>query len=267
LLGKKEEKIAMDIRFLGAHNIESKNMRPVSLLVDNVLAIDAGGLASSLAFSEQLAIKALLVTHHHYDHIKDIPMLGMTFYVNKTQLHIYSIQSVLEVLEYLFKYPGNLYPNFLERPIGNPTFKFTTIVPLKPSTVEEYHILPVPMKHSVPVVGYQITSPEGKSLFYTGDTGHGLSDCWQQISPDILVIEVTAANEFIETAREAKHLTPSLLKEELVSFHNIKGYLPKIITVHMFPQDQGKIEVELKKVAIELNTTIIPGYEGMEIAL
>jgi hypothetical protein len=123
------------------------------------------------------------------------------------------------------------------------------------------------MKHSVPAVGYQITSPEGKNLFYTGDTGSGLGDCWQQISPDVLAIEVTAANEFIKTAREAKHLTPSLLKEELVSFQNIKGYLPKIITVHMFPQDQSKIEIELKQVATELNATIIPGYEDMQITL
>ena len=257
----------MNIRFLGAHNIESKDVRQMSLLIDDILAIDAGGLVSSLTFSEQMAMKALLVTHHHYDHIKDIPMLGMTFYVNNAQLHIYSLQSVLEALEYLFKYPGNLYFNSLERPVGNPTFRFTTIASLKPFIVEGYHILPVPMKHSVPAVGYQITSPEGKNLFYTGDTGSGLGDCWQQISPDVLAIEVTAANEFIKTAREAKHLTPSLLKEELVSFQNIKGYLPKIITVHMFPQDQSKIEIELKQVATELNATIIPGYEDMQITL
>ena len=62
----------MNIRFLGAHNSESKDVRPACLLIDNILAIDAGGLTSSLTFSEQLAIEALLVTHHHYDHIKDI---------------------------------------------------------------------------------------------------------------------------------------------------------------------------------------------------
>jgi hypothetical protein len=116
-------------------------------------------------------------------------------------------------------------------------------------------------------MGYQITSSAGKSLFYTGDTGSGLADRWQHISPEVLVIEVTAANEFIKTAIEAKHLTPSLLKKELASFQNIKGYLPKIITVHMFPQDQRKIEVELKQVATELNATIIPGYEDMQITL
>jgi len=128
----------------------------------------------------------------------------MSFYVNNAQLHIYSLQSVLEALEYLFKYPGNLYFNSLQRPAGNPTFRFTTIAPLKPFIVDGYHILPVPVKHSVPTMGYQITSSAGKSLFYTGDTGSGLADRWQHISPEVLVIEVTAANEFIKTAIEAK---------------------------------------------------------------
>ena len=81
----------MNIQFLGAHNSESKDTRPACILIDNFLAIDAGGLVSGLTFSEQLAIEALLITHHHYDHIKDIPMLGMNFYVKKTNINIYSL--------------------------------------------------------------------------------------------------------------------------------------------------------------------------------
>jgi ribonuclease BN (tRNA processing enzyme) len=38
--------------------------------VDDVLALDAGGLTSSLALSEQLGLKAVLITHRHYDHVK-----------------------------------------------------------------------------------------------------------------------------------------------------------------------------------------------------
>ena len=194
-------------------------------------------------------------------------MLGMNFYINNAQLPIYSIQSVYEALYYLFKYPGKLYLDFLKSPSDNPTLKFIPVVPLKPFTIEGYNILAVPMKYSVPTVGYQITSPKGEILFYTGDTGSGLDNCWQQISPDLIIIEVTSADEFTETARKAKHLTPGLLKEELLSFQKIKGYLPKIITVHMFPQNQGKIEIELIQIAAELNATIMAGYEDMRINL
>jgi len=106
-------------------------------------------------------------------------------------------------------------------------------------------------------------------LFYSGDTGKGLEDIWRYISPDLLVIEVTAADGFLKSATETNHLTPGLLKDELTSFRKIKGYLPKIITVHMFPQSPEKelIEDELKQVAVELNADIIPGYEGMQITL
>lgn len=259
----------MNIRFLGAHNSESKNTRAVSLLIDEKLALDAGGLTSGLSFQEQLAVKALLVTHHHYDHIKDIPMMGMTFHVNNTQLNLYSIQSVREALTYIFRYPGKFYTNFLEHPPENPTIKFTTIEPLKQVSIEGFDILAVPMKHSVPSVGYQITSSTGECFFYSGDTGAGLEECWQHISPTLLVIEVTAANGYVNSAREVSHLTPVLLEGEMAAFRKIKGYLPQIITVHMFPHspEKERIEAELKQVAGKLNASITLAYEGMQVML
>ena len=259
----------MNIRLLGAHNSESKDVRPACVLIDNILAIDAGGLISGLTFSEQLAIEALLVTHHHYDHIKDIPMMGLTFHINKRKINLYSIPSVYEALVYIFEYPGKFYTNSLTNPLEDPTIHFTVVEPLKSFSIKGYKILPVPMKHSVPSVGYQITSPEGKNLFFSGDTGNGLADVWQHVSPDLLIVEVTAADGFLKSAREARHLTPTLLKEELTSFRKIKGYLPKVITVHMFPQSAEKelIAEELAGIAVELNATIIPGYEGMQITL
>ena len=259
----------MNIRFLGAHNSESKDVRPACVLIDNFLAIDAGGLVSGLTFSEQLAIEALLITHHHYDHIKDIPMLGMNFYVKKERINIYSIPSVHEALAYLFEYPGKFYTNFLTHPQENPTINFTPIEPLQAFFIKQYQILAVPMKHSVPSVGYQITTPQGKKLFYSGDTGHGLEAVWTRISPDLLIIEVTLPDGLLKSDKESYHLTPGLLKEELISFRNIKGYLPKVITVHMSPQspDREMIDAGLKQVALELSADITPGYEGLQITL
>jgi ribonuclease BN (tRNA processing enzyme) len=125
------------------------------------------------------------------------------------------------------------------------------------------------MKHSVPSVGYQITTPQGKKLFYSGDTGSGLAEVWQHISPDLMVIEVTAADGFLKSAKETSHLTPGLLKQELLSFRKLKGYLPKVVTVHMFPQTPEKelIEAELKAVAVELEADITAGFEGMQVTL
>ncbi len=49
----------MDIQVLGAHNCEAKDFRCVSLLIDDILAIDAGSLAPSLPFSAQKKLKAI----------------------------------------------------------------------------------------------------------------------------------------------------------------------------------------------------------------
>ena len=259
----------MNVRFLGAHNIESKDVSPSCILIDDIIAIDAGGLASNMTIDEQLAIKALFVTHHHYDHIKDIPMLAMTFYISKAQLRLYSIRPVYEILQYMFNYPGKFYVDFFNNPLEKPALQFIEIEPLEPYFIEGYNIVAIPVQHSIPSVGYQITAPLGKKLFYTGDTGIGLQECWQHISPDLLVIEVTASNTYNDAARESNHLTPALLKDELLSFRKINGYLPKIVTVHMFPQspESEQIIAGLREVATELDTRIIPGYEGLEITL
>ena len=256
----------MLIRVLGAHNCESRNSRLVSLLIDDVLALDAGSLTSSLSFRAQLKLKAVLLTHHHYDHIRDIPALAMNFYLAGNTINIYSISPVYEALSSNF-FNGKLYPDFLERPTENPAVKFTEIKPLQAEQIEGYRILAVPVNHSVTAVGYQVTSPEDGVLFYTGDTGPGLAECWEKVSPQLLIIEVTASNRFSQFGRESGHLTPDLLRQELISFREIKGYLPRVVTVHMNPGLEEEITTEIAVLARELNNSISLGYEGMELNL
>jgi ribonuclease BN (tRNA processing enzyme) len=81
----------MKIRFLGAHNCETKDTRMVSLLVDDILAIDAGGLTASLSLTAQYRIEAVLLTHQHYDHVRDIPTLAMNLFLAGASTTIYSI--------------------------------------------------------------------------------------------------------------------------------------------------------------------------------
>ncbi|MDP3880239.1 MAG: MBL fold metallo-hydrolase [Dehalococcoidales bacterium] len=256
----------MKIRILGAHNCESQNTRLLSLLVDDILVLDAGGLTSSLSFAEQQKVEAVLLTHHHYDHVRDIPALAMNSYLSGATFRIYAPPSVHDALTTRLL-DGKFYPNFLERPPENPTVKFTVVEPLKPEQVEGYSILPVPLNHSVPAVGYQVTASDGKAIFYSGDTGPDMADCWRQVSPQLLIIEVTASNRFTSFGRESKHLTPDLLKEELGVFLELKGYLPRVVTVHMSPGLEDESRAEIATVAEELAITISPAYEGMEISV
>ena len=257
----------MNIQVLGAHNCESQNSRLVSLLVDDALAIDAGALTSSLSFPAQQKLKAILVTHRHYDHIRDIPAIAFNLFLQGATVNIYSIPTVYEALTtHLLN--GSIYSKLLELPQGNPTVKFTIIEPGKAEQIEGYSILAVPVNHSTtPSVGYQITSPDGKIVFYTGDTGPGLADCWRYVSPQLLIIEVTASNRYEEFARETGHLTPGLLKQELTIFREVKGYLPLVVLVHMNPELEPEIEAEIAVVAEALNNSIDLAYEGMQIHL
>ena len=256
----------MNIQLLGAHNCESRNSKLICLLIDGIIAIDAGGLTSSLSFSAQQKLKAILLTHQHYDHIKDLPAIGMNFYLSGTTINVYATQPVYDVLTaHLLN--DKLYPNFLKQPQGNPTIKFTIMEPHKLEPIEGYSIMATKVNHSVPTVGYQVTSPEGKVVFYTGDTGPGLADCWQHVSPQLLIAEVTASNRYEEFAKEAGHLTPSLLKQELISFRELKGYLPQVVVVHMSPGLEKEIEVEIAAVNEALDNPITLGYEGMQLHL
>ena len=256
----------MNIKFLGVHNCESQSTKLVSLLIDDILALDAGGLTSSLTLAEQLKLKAIFITHQHYDHIRDIPLIAMNLFLNKSIIDVYSILPVREAIANCLL-NDNLYPRFLEQPEGKAVIKFHVIEPYQIIQIKGYSILAVPVAHSVPAVGYQITSADGKKLFYTGDTGPGLAHLWEYVSPQLMVIEVTASNKFLEFGREKGHLTPSLLREELLSFQKIKGYLPEVITVHMNPNLEAEIGAELAVVAKDLGSSITLAYEGGQLYL
>ncbi len=256
----------INITILGAHNCESKDSKLVSILIDDVLAIDAGALASSLSFAEQQKLKAILLTHQHYDHIRDIPAMGMNALLQHTTINIHSTQAVHDALAaHLLN--DEIYPEFFEKPAENPIIKFTEIGPGSTWQIDGYRILAVQVNHSVPTVGYQVTSPDGKALFYTSDTGPGLAECWQHISPQLLIIEVTAPNRYTEFAHKSGHLTPGLLEEELKSFRKLKGYLPQVITVHMNPRQEKEIEAEIAEIARATGSHVRLAHEGMQIKL
>ena len=133
--------------------------------------------------------------------------------------------------------------------------------------MQGYKILALPVKHSTPTVGYQVTSPEGKKLFYTSDTGPGLSDCWEYISPDLLLCESSLPNKSEDFARKAGHLTPQLLKDELIQFKQLKGYLPTVIVIHIAILHEQEIEQEVAQVARELEADVSLGHEDMKVVL
>ena len=258
----------MEIRILGAHLAEAKGARLTSLLIDGTLVVDAGGLTSALSLPEQKKIETVLLTHHHFDHTRDLITLAANAgYYWRKQLVVYAPRYTLDVITGGLL-NGKLYTNFLEYPSEEkPTLILEAIEPYSRKNIACYDVLAVPVKHSTPTVGYQITSSDGKSLFYTGDTTVGISECWQQISPELLVTEVAGPDKYADWLKKAGHLCAKFLKEELIQFRRLKGYLPRVIIIHIGNPYEQEIKEEVAQVAQELEADISLGYEDMKITL
>jgi len=258
----------VEIQVLGAHLAEAKGARLTSLLIDGVLAVDAGGITSALSMPEQKKIETVLLTHHHFDHTRDLVTLAAnTGYYWRKQLTVCGLPYTLDIVtECLLG--GKMYTNFFEYPDKEkPTVKLEAIEPYGRKSIAGYDVLAVPVKHSAPTVGYQVTSPDGKNLFYTGDTTVGVSDCWQHISPRLLIAEVAGPDKYEDWLKKAGHLCPRLLKEELIQFRRLKGYVPRIVVIHIGNPYEQEIKKEVAQVAQELEADISLGHEDMKITL
>ena len=256
----------MEIVIYGAHNIESEKTRTTCMIIDGSLVIDAGCLTSNLSFIDQMKLKAILLTHAHYDHVRDLPAIGMNYNIHGKSLNVYAISSVFDMLRSNLLNNG-LYPDFFNQPVSHPSLQTNIVKPGEKISVAGYEVLPVTMPHSVPTTGFQITGKDGLSMLYTGDTGIDTPERWSNVHPDLLIIEVTARNDRREFAIESGHLTPELLQQELEKFMSLQGYLPRIITVHMNPLEEPVIRKELDAVSSHLGIAIETAYEGMHLSI
>jgi Cft2 family RNA processing exonuclease len=253
------------IRFLGTHNAESKDTKLASFLIDDVIAIDAGSLASELTFPEQNKIKAILLTHGHYDHIRGIPSFAFNNPDHTTR--VFATSQTLKILS-SHLIDGVIYPKFTKKIpffLEKPSLKFVALEPFNSVNIEGYQVMALPVNHTIYSVGFEITSKDGKKIFYTGDTGSGLSALWEHISPDLIIVDVTFPNRLENRAINSAHLCPKFLKKELIDFHHVKGYFPRIILIHLSPKFEDEIKEEVNELEKELKITIGIACESEKI--
>lgn len=257
----------MEVQILGAHTTEARELRLTCFLIDGVLALDAGSLTASLSLSQQEKVRAILLTHQHFDHSRDLVTFGANGATFSAPVDVYGLSQTLDIVSSCLL-DGRMYVDFSKWPTEEkPFLRLKAIEPFDTTRIEGYEVLAVPVRHSVPAVGYQVTSKDGKSLFYTGDTGPGLSACWEHISPQLLMIEVSGPNKFGDFLKSVGHLCAQFVKDEIIQLRQIKGYLPRVTVVHIPSQYQSEVEQEVADVGHELGVSIEIGYEGMKITL
>ena len=92
-----------------------------------------------------------------------------------------------------------------------------------------------------------MTSPDGRRFFYSGDTGPGLSEGWDAVSPDVCFIETSYPDRMEAEARARNHLTPTLLAAELGKIEESNGGLPTVWAVHLNPRYETEIREDLAR--------------------
>ncbi len=255
----------MRLTILGAHKTDFKGGGAVSILVDGRLALDAGSLTAALSLEEQAAVEAVLISHRHFDHIKDLPLFGLNTAFRGTT-PVYTTPSVRDALTaHLFN--PELWLVLTEWPPERPSLRFETIEPHRPFAVGDYLVTPVPVVHGPPTVGFHV-SRNGRSFFYGADCGPGgLAEAWRTVRADLLILEVSFANAQREAAERANHLTPDLLAAELVGLREAQGRIPPVLAVHFDPAQEAAIRAELAEVAARLGIEITAAERGLTLDL
>ena len=257
----------MKIRVLGAHNMETAQTKHTCFLIDDSLAIDAGSLMTALTSDENNRLRAILLTHRHFDHVRDLPSLGLQTMDNGVTVDVYGLPDTLDAVSTRLM-DGLLYPNFTVRPTPEcPKYRLRPIAPGRVFNACGMEVLPLSVPHGAPAVGFIMRRGSSTAAF-TGDTGGGLLPFLAHSPPpQVLFVEVTFSNSGDARARASLHLTPFLLSEELEEARKQGLPLPQVIAAHRDPRHEQAILQELAEVARRLDTTITPAHAGHRVSI
>ena len=257
----------MQVRIIGAHKMDSKQAHHACFLIDGRLAVDAGSLMSALAPDEQDRIESALITHHHYDHCRDLPTLGLNLRDTGGSVQVHAEPPALRVI-YHHLLDGRLYSD-VTRADGSGA---PAPLSMRPFAVGEtqgvlgYEVSSVRADHPVPTMGY-IVSDGGLRVGFSGDTGGSLMAFFAHPTPpDVLLVDVTWPERFRTLAEQSRHMTPGMLRDEIVAARQAGVALPRLVAVHRLLRTEHELLRELAQLQRELNVNLEPGYEDMLIA-
>ena len=241
----------MKLRILGCSGGELPRHRTTCFLVDGVLAVDAGALTATLSLDELLAVDDIVLTHSHFDHVKDVPLLADLLVGRRRRpVRIHASTACARTLRQN-GFNDQLWPDFTRIPDRrNPVVEILPFDPARPFRAGTYAIQPVPVCHPVESVGLVISN--GRSAFaVSGDTGP-TTRFWRKVNRSrnlkALLVEMSFPNALQELADLSGHLTPNTLATELakVDRNGCPVYL-----YHLKPAYAGELRRELAALKLD----------------
>lgn len=241
----------------GCHGGETPKHRTSAFVLDGTLAIDAGALTSGLDLRAQCKLGAVLVSHAHLDHVRDLATIAD----NRTQmgmppLLVVGTAATLGVLREHF-FNDLLWPDFSKIPsAAAPAIRYVVLEPEKPTDVLGYTVRAVFVSHTIETCAF-IVERKGKSLIYSGDTGP-TDRLWELAGElpkiDALLMEVSFPDEQQRLATISGHHTPHTLGTELRKLSSPKD-VPTLL-YHIKPVFQAKVERECARIK-GVNLTVL----------
>ena len=208
----------MRIRVLGGDGGESLNSRMTCLLVNDVVALDAGSLTQGLSIDEQVKVRSIVLSHSHMDHTNCLPffienVLGKTD--RPIDIHA-SAATIYAIRKYLFN--NEVWPDFSRLPNHLlPSLRFEELEAEVPRVIGGVRFTPVLVHHVIPTFGFLIEH-EGAAVLWSSDTGP-TQRLWEVANeiPHLaaVFIETSFDNSMQEIADISQHLTPRTLEAEL----------------------------------------------------
>lgn len=245
----------MQLRVVGCHGGETPKHRTCAFLLDERIAIDAGSLTSGLDLKLQCQLEAVLVSHAHLDHIRDLATIAD----NRAQLGckplaILGTKATIAVLKKHF-FNDLLWPDFSAIPTKkHPTIVYRVLEPEKRAEIAGFGVRAIAVTHTIDTSAF-IIDKNGASVAYSGDTGP-TNRLWKVLNaePDLraLLMEVSFPNEQQRLATISGHHTPQTLLPDLKKYKSPKD-LPTLL-YHIKPAFQAIVEKECSKLkGVELS--------------
>lgn len=163
-----------------------RRLRPSAFISadDTHLLIDVSSDFRQQALTHGITrIDAVLLTHHHFDHIGGFDDLRQFNYLQRGPVHIYGLQESLDELRATFRYA---FGQTLQEGGGVPQVVLHAVNPGVPFTVGGVTVLPLVVMHGImPVLAFRVGP-----VAYVTDTNHIPDDtCAALADLDVLVLD------------------------------------------------------------------------------
>jgi cAMP phosphodiesterase len=242
----------VQLQVLGPHGGELPGCRSTCFLVDGVLALDAGALTSTLPLDELVKIDHILLTHSHFDHIKDLPLLADVLVGRRdAPVTIWANTECIDTLrENLFN--NVLWPDFTRIPTAKaPVYRLKSFKSGATVKIGPYTVKSVPVTHPVESCGF-IVSDGHSAMAMSGDTGP-TETFWKVLNKrddvKLLLLETSFPNALQALADISGHFTPQTMLAELDKFDRRDC---QVLLYHLKPAFVDVLKREVKAMPVHV---------------